>query len=387
MRISIITIFFGLNLFILGGCVGNSIYTPDMPNKNMGSEIFGLQILLDSSIIEFMLPGVQAGYLKSGKNPVIASSGTFDFKHKKTPIKNDHSFRIGSTTKMIIAVLFCKFAQEGKVDLNETIDQWLPAYPEGSTITLRNLLNHTSGINETLFNNPGIVFRSTLNHKKLWNPAEIISILSGSYKKIPIDQRSFIYSNNNYLLLGVIAEEIEKKVLALILEDEFFIPLNMNHTTLLPVAEQSTYGLVPGYDEYIPFGPHLISADYTSWDSLIFSAGAISSNSSDLLIWMDELFHYRIISKEYIDQMLHWTKTTNNGRDESMVAYGLGLSLYELGESRLIGHPGAGFGGECFLFWDPIEDCSYIVMYNLSRKDNPAGKSILEEMILLASNE
>lgn len=367
-------------LLTLISCRSYHEYIPAERSGNMDTESAELQYILDRSVNELILPGIQAGYLKRGDDPVIVSSGNFDLKHTKTPVGNHHSFRIGSTTKMFVAALFCRFAEEGKLKLSDNIEKWFPGYPEASDITISVLLNHTSGIGESLFRNGGILLQSMANRKKEWDPDEIMNKLSRSEKPVPINERQFLYSNNNYIILGVIAEKIEEDKLSDILKREFFLPLGMDHTELLPRSDHSTIKLVPGYDEYIPLGPHLIKDDHISWDSLTFAAGALSSNCTDLLIWLDSLFHNEVISGESVELMKNWTDASDNGRDETMIGYGLGLALYKMGDDLLFGHPGAGFGGECFAFWDPVRDTSYVVVYNLSRRDNPAGKSILNEI-------
>ncbi|MBI9099485.1 MAG: serine hydrolase [Spirochaetaceae bacterium] len=163
-------------LLTLTSCKSFKESIPVERPENLNPMTNELQQIADWSVNEFELPGVQIGFMKRGENPVIVSSGNFDFAHKKTYIENHHSFRIGSTTKMFVAALFCRFAEEGKLELNDTLAKWLPDYPQASNITISDLLNHTSGIDESLFKNVGFVLKSMLNHKKRWDPLEIVDV-------------------------------------------------------------------------------------------------------------------------------------------------------------------------------------------------------------------
>lgn len=282
---------------------------------------------------------------------------------------------------MFVAALVCRMAEQGLLNLDDTIEKWFPDYPQASTIRIRDLLNHTSGIRESLFTDGGMMVVSMLNTKKLWDPAEVLKVLGKKSKPTVLIDRHFVYANDNYILLGLIAERAAGASLAPLLESEFFDPLNMKDTCLLPWSRRLPDGTVPGYDEFIPFGPHLITKDQTSWDSLTFAAGALSSSAADLLLWLDAFFHDGIVSKSSFEMMRDWVPANDNGRDNSIVAYGLGIAQYWLDGVILEGHPGGGFGGECYPFYDPIKDTSYVVVYNVFRKDNPAGKAILQKML------
>ena len=197
----------------------------------------------------------------------------------------------------------------------------------------------------------------------------------------PTNQRSFVYANNNYLLLGLIAEKVGKDKIANQLQSEFFDPLKMRNTYFLPYYKQLPDGLISGYDDYIPFEPHDIKPSNISWSTLTFSAGSMASTSEDLLIWLDAFFHNKVLKPETLEAMRLYINARENGRDNNIVGYGLGLAQYELNGYKMEGHPGGGFGGECFPFYFPEKDVSIVVSYNWSKKDNPAGKILITRII------
>ena len=248
------------------------------------------------------------------------------------------------------------------------------------------MLSHTSGIKESLFTDPGILMGSMLEPAKIWQPSAVATVLARSARSRAATQpttapHAFTYANDNYILLGLIAEQVGGRPLAAQLAAEFFTPLGMTETTLLPWHPGSSVSPVAGYDEYLPFGPTLIEKTTTSWDSLTWAAGSLCSSSRDLLLWLDALFHNQVLKPETLAHMTDWTDARDNGRDNHMVQYGLGISRYELAGHSLLGHPGGGFGGECFPFWDPASDTAWVVVYNLSRKDNPAGTTLLARLL------
>ena len=365
-------------LTILAGCVSYKSYKPyDLMNNDNNQ----LQKILDLAVNEFKLPGLQAGILFPDGNIMLASSGTEDFGRKRAYITNQNIFRIGSTTKMFVAALIGRLMEKGQLSYDDTIDEWFPDLPSANTITIKELLNQNSGIKENLFTNPSILIKSVLSDKKQWDAQVVVNKIMKNMKVTPIDQRSFVYANNNYLLLGLIAENVGKDKIANQLESEFFNPLKIRNTYFLPYYKQLPDGLINGYDEYIPFGPHVIKPSNISWSTLTFSAGSMASTSEDLLIWLDAFFHNKVLKRETLQMSRIYINTRENGRDNNIVGYGLGLAQYELNGYKMEGHPGGGFGGECFPFYFPEKDVSIVVSYNWSKKDNPAGKILIRRII------
>jgi len=365
-------------LVLIFGCTPYKKYTP-LDFGNDDNQL--LQIILDQAVNEFKMPGLQAGVKFSNGKTVLASSGTIDFGRERERITNQAIFRIGSATKMFVSALIGRLVEKELVSFDETIDKWFPDIPAVKNVTIRELLSHTSGIEENLFTSPLILMHSFISDEKKWNSQQVVNDLLRDMDLKLTNQKSFMYANNNYLLLGLIAEKVTGVKLHSQLENEFFIPLKMKDTYLLPHYSEMPIGLVSGYDEYIPFGPHEIKPSNTSWDTLTFSAGAMASTSKDLLIWLDAFFHGRILNADTISMLRAYGDARDNGRDNNIVGYGLGLARYEVGGYTLEGHPGGGFGGECYPFYFPEKNISITVSYNWSKKDNPAGKIVLKRII------
>lgn len=372
---------------ILTVLVGCASYKPYKPNGLVNNDNDQLQKILDQAVNEFKMPGLQAGILFPDGKIMLASSGTEDFGRKKAFITDQNIFRIGSTTKMFVSALIGRLMEKGQLSYDDTIDKWFPYLPSANTITIKELLNQNSGIKENLFTNPGLLIKSGLSNKKQWDAQLVVNKIMKNMEVTPMGQRSFVYANNNYLLLGIIAEKVGKENIANQLETEFFKPLKMRNTFFLPHYKQLPDGLISGYDEYIPLGPHVIKPSNLSWSTLTYSAGAMASTSEDLLIWLDAIFHNKLLKIETLETMRLYINTRDNGRDNNIVGYGLGLAQYELNGYKMEGHPGGGFGGECFPFYFPEKDVSIVVSYNWSKKDNPAGKIIITRIIEQVIND
>jgi len=343
----------------------------------IGASLAGAKAFTATSGPGFSLMQENLGLAVMGEVPCVV----IDVRDTITGITNQNIFRVGSTTKMFVAALIGRLMEKGLLSYNDTLDKWFPDLPFAKTVTIRELLNHTSGIKENLFTDPVILTESFFSDNKQWDAQEVVYDLMKDMEVKSVDQRSFMYANNNYLLLGLIAEKVGGNKIYIQLENEFFIPLKMKNTYFLPYYKQRPDGLISGFDEYIPLGPHEISPANITWDRLTFSAGAMASTSEDLLIWLDALFHDRVLKHETLAAMRMYINARDNGRDNSIVGYGLGLAQYEINGNKLEGHPGGGFGGECYPFYFPEKDISIVVSYNWSRKDNPAGKIVIKRII------
>lgn len=376
LNINVLILF---SLFVLVSCMS---YKPYKVETRYSDNTQGkLQKILDEAVNLFKLPGVQAGIYLPDNRIVLASSGTIDFERNMEKITNNTIFRIGSTTKMFISALINKQIENGLLEYDKTLDTWLPEIEGTKDITIEELLNHTSGISETLFKSPNILIKSVIFSHLRWDSREVISKIMDDMKIVPKKDRGFKYSNNNYLILGLVAEKIGNEKLDILLKNKLFKPLKMDNTYLLPYYRTLPGGLILGYDEYIPFGPHKIPPDNTSWDTVTFSAGAMASSAKDLLIWLNNFFHNKLIKKETFLRMNTFVDASDNGRDNNIIAYGLGVAKYKVDGKILVGHPGAGFGGECYAFYYPKKDISIVVSYNWSKKDNPAGKEIIKRIL------
>lgn len=122
-------------------------------------------------------------------------------------------FPIVSVTKITAASVILQLADENKLSLSQSVDKWFPGFPNGSVITVDHLLMHTSGLPEFYTAKGG--FRDS---QRYWAPQEVIDALSKASPSPFCPGARYFYSNINYVMLGMIAEKVEGKSLAAILE-------------------------------------------------------------------------------------------------------------------------------------------------------------------------
>ena len=177
-----------------------------------------LQQVLDDKVKELDVSGIQAS-VRVDDLYWYSTSGFIDLE-KKEELTGKHILRIGSVTKIFTAAVILKLFEQGKINLDDKIDKWFPKYPKSDLITIRQLLNHSSGIyNYT--ENLWLGVQTVLLPKKKWNPN---TLLKSTYNKgfYFVPGKGHHYSNTNYLILGLIIEKITGKSLSKVYREYIF---------------------------------------------------------------------------------------------------------------------------------------------------------------------
>ena len=156
-----------------------------------------LQQVLDKGISKYEARGVSAAVIyHDGK----VWTGTSGISHGTVPIEPDMLFAIGSITKNFVAALTLQLVEEGILSLDDPLSKWLPEYRHvDSSATLRQLLNHTSGI-YMFWSNEKIWEDLTKDESKIWTPEEVLSYIKEPYFA---PGEGYRYSNTNYLLMAM----------------------------------------------------------------------------------------------------------------------------------------------------------------------------------------
>jgi len=218
------------------------------------------------------------------------SVGYLDFEINKK-INSRSKFRIGSISKTFTSVLILKAEEDGKLNLDDTIESYFPDIPNSNKITVDNLLSHRSGIFN--FTDSSDYTDYMLEPK---SRAELIDIISNFDSSFKPGRRSS-YSNSNYVLLTIILEKIYSKDYSEILLDKIIKPLRLNSTY---------YGGVININDnearsYMYAGKW-IKQDETD-PSIPLGAGGIVSNPIDLVKFSYLLFNGKILKEESLKKM------------------------------------------------------------------------------------
>lgn len=334
-----------------------------------------LQAILDQGVNRLKVPGLQA-YIRTPEGQTWSgTSGTTDLAREQ-PLEQDNLLRIGSVTKTFTAAIVLKLVEAGLLDLEDPLAKWLPQLPEAETITIRNLLNHTSGIVEII---PKGMLKSIIP-TTYWGLDELVNLIASEKPKFAPGSQ-FDYSNSNYILLGIIAEKISGKTMLQLLHEEIIDPLKLEHTCFIPY-EPAPDRLVAGFDRDLSSFPGMldISPDNTSWATLAFTSGAMASTAEDLGIFFEHLMHADMLAPATLKEMTTFIDAPNPGFPQQN-GYGLGLMRLDVNGHELIGHVGQFMGATTIAMLSPDEGYIIVITCNLSNPELVAVLADLQEII------
>ena len=184
-----------------------------------------LQHVLDAELDRQNGIGISVAIRMPRRSPWHGVSGV---SYDTTPLTSSMLFGIGSVTKNFVAALILQLAEEGRLSLDDALGKYLANYANiNSAITIRQLLNHTSGIFDFI-KHPSIWDTIFANRLKIWTPEEILETFVLQPYFSP--GTGWHYSSTNYILLGMIVKEITGSKVSAELRERFFNPLGLDST-------------------------------------------------------------------------------------------------------------------------------------------------------------
>lgn len=254
----------------------------------------------------------------------------------RTPIDAGGGFRVASITKSFVATVLLQLVGEHRLRLSDPVERWLPGLvPGGSGITVRQLLNHTSGV----FNyTDDQAWMSTVvaDPTREWSARELVAVATAHPPVFPPGQ-DWSYSNTNYVLAGLIAETVTGRPLPRLVAERITAPLRLSDTFLATNA-QVRPGFVHGYLPPSATGGAYV--DTTTWNPTIAgAAGAMVSTASDLARFYRALLSGRLLPQPQLREMLTTVYVEEQGG-----GYGLGIYYLNTSCGTVWGHTG-GFPG------------------------------------------
>jgi D-alanyl-D-alanine carboxypeptidase len=319
----------------LTGCGGGgSTSAPPQPQTmSLGSLV---DSLANSAMKQQGIPGMTVALAKNGSMLYAQAYGDSDIATQSVT-QTSTIFELGSITKQFTAALIMKLQEQGELQVDDSIHDYLPEYNFPSAITLRMLLTHTSGLaNYTTFTQ----YPSWATHGV--SEQTILSAASQTPLLFPPGTQ-WSYSNSNYFVLGAIIEKLTGQSYSANLEQYIFQPLGLTNTYFsLPPPAQSALGYTLNGTSVIP----ALVCDR----STAFSAGALSSNVSDLIAWDNALINGKVVSLASFKAMTAPVDLAIPGGG----SYGFGLFLRTFDNHPTIWHGGLinGFAAETNVFLD-----------------------------------
>lgn len=283
-------------------------------------------------------------------------------------------FRIASVTKAFTSTLVLQLVDEGKLDLEKPIRTYLPNFPGegGDRITLRQLLNHTSGLPnlDAAVGSYANAERNGFDHyQRVFTPDGLVA----RWVKGPLQAepgRKFDYNNGDYIVLGRIVEVTLKKPLGVALRERIFKPLRLNDTGLL-TRRRIVKNLAPTY--IAPDAKRGLEQEIPTYAENWAGAGSMYSTAPDLARFADALFRGRLLKPATLKKML------TPGLDD----YGFGVWVYRIDVKgrryTAVKRPGGIMGVNVELFHLREPGLTIIVLTNTNQVDTSnLGRKIAE---------
>lgn len=278
----------------------------------------------------------------SGRNRVVFAKGYG--ASGGVAIHVDTPFQIGSLTKSFTALAAIQLAEAGRLDLDATVETYLDGFNSAARITVRHLLNQTSGL-------AGFAgFGSGSREDRIAELQSLASTATGTVGK------TFEYSNANYEILGLIVEKMSGSNYVSYVQDSIFTPLGMSHSDVDPTTAMQR-GLAHGHQDW--FGINVVTRAFFS--PAIPSAGGISSSAADMGRYLalhlnrGELGGVRIAASRFDE--LHRPPG-------EFSSYAMGWSLRKVGEHKVLLHNGSTPHFMATMLVAPDEGVGVVVLAN-----------------------
>jgi D-alanyl-D-alanine carboxypeptidase len=331
-----------------------------------------LQQILDAAVADGYIPGVVLAVQIPDQAPWAGASGLAD-RRQQLPMEPNTRVRIASISKVFTAVVVLQLVEEGRIALDAPMTTWLPdLVPNGEAITVRNLLNHTTGLYDFV-EDRNFIGKGYQNPDRVWEPRELVAYATQHHPAFaPGAENRWDYSSTNYVILGMIVEQVTGNTLATEMRQRIFAPLELESTFFVPEEEvQGTQAR--GYSH---------GTDQTDISlSIVFATANIVSTASDV-----QRFARAIVEGELLQpatQEILYRFVDGKGQyNMPDLAYGEGIMLNRLpvgpsadGQKRpaeastVVGHIG-GFGGFRSAMWaTPESGISIALAVNQAASD------------------
>ncbi|HOW54542.1 MAG TPA: serine hydrolase domain-containing protein [Syntrophorhabdaceae bacterium] len=313
---------------------------------------------------EKRIPGLSIAISMPGKT-IERSYGSSNKEHN-IPVERDSVFEIGSVSKTFAAIGILILQQDGKLSVNDRITKYFPQYPQWHDITLKHLLQHTSGISEMTDTEP---FKS--NQKKDWTPQEVIARMAAEPLDYEPGQKAR-YSNVGCIILGLVIEKVTGVSYGDFLDKRIVKPLGMTHTVL-----GSKSAIVPKRVSGYIYAGKLMNAPYASL-ILPYASGGMTSTSSDLIKLAKVFTAKALLTKRSIGDMFSPARL-NNGTEFVFtdpglpMTFGYGLDSIMIGSRVIPAKTGGISGFNSFFAYFPESQTMVALTANL---DNSLGSLI-----------
>lgn len=206
-------------------------------------------------------------------------------------VSADTLFQIGSITKSFTAAIILQLEKEGKLNLDDTLKKWLPSYTKWSNVSLKQLLNMTSGL-PNYSDAPLWNADEYRNPSRVWKTEELVDYVYPKKDFSPPLKPGYAYTNTSYILSSAIIEKITADAFEKVIADRVIKRANLTNTFYpIPHTEKNMLPRLAqgyGYNQYD--NPELVGKKIETNLSWAGAAGAVIANSEDVVKWVKALF-------------------------------------------------------------------------------------------------
>ena len=311
------------------------------------------------------MPGLALAVVRDGRIIKARGYGLANIE-LDVPVKAETIFQTGSVGKQFTATVVMMLVEDGKIRLDDPIGKYLSGAPATwKSITVRNLLTHTSGIHD--YETESLTKRGAafVNLRDDYTEDELFKKFSG----LPLDfppGSQWRYSNSGYVILGILIHKVTGQFYGDVLQERIFRPLGMTSTRIISEADiipnrAAGYRLVNG---------EIKNQEWVSPTLNTTADGALYTNVVDMAKWDASLYTEKVLKKGSLDQM--WTAVRLN--DGKTAEYGFGWDVTNVNGHRLIEHGGAwqGFTTQISRYVD--DKFTVIVLTNLDSEHSEPDK-------------
>lgn len=357
MRIFLISL---LSLLFFASCSNNTEL-----NKKLQAE-------LEKIRQELNIPGINLAIVTPDET--IAVSVGYSDKENKIPMKPNDLMFSGSTGKTFCAAVILQLIDEGKLEVDDYIskyfgkEEWFDKIPNVHEVTIRMLLNHTSGIPRYIFDD-SVWKTAKENPDKTWTGVERLSYI---FNAEPVHKagKGWSYSDTNYIILGMLIEKLTGNDYYTELSHRILKPYELTNT--YPGNSREIPGLVTGYTGYsevflLPEKVLLDNGKLAFNPQMEFTGGGIACTAADLAKWGRIYYSGKPFSEKSLEML-----KTDSGFKTSLpddAGYGFASFIWNENDQVSYGHTGMFPGYVTIVEYMPASDICLAMQWNTDQKN------------------
>jgi CubicO group peptidase (beta-lactamase class C family) len=284
----------------------------------------------DDEITNLLLRSRFNGHIFVARHGTILYDRSFGFSdfRNSTPVSQETPFQLASITKTFTATAVLMLHQDEKLHIDSLVVNYIPEFPYPN-ITVRHLLNHTSGLQNYMW-----VMERFWTNSRMPNNEEMLQTFIKQRRPLDFSPGTrWAYSNTGYAILGLLVERVSGQPFSDFMREQIFDPLKMHNTFVYDVhnetkPETRAYGFRPNRGRFVHVPD--VSHDGVMGDKGIFSTTA------DLYKWDQAIYRHELLSPDLWELAFEKAQL----RNDSTVNYGMGWRLQTFLDHRIVHHPG-----------------------------------------------